>query len=96
MPGWYDTSRHERGYGYQWTKLRKIVMQRDVYLCQPCLSKGRPTPAKQVDHIVPKSRDGLDDLDNLQAICVECHKAKTKAEATGRQKVTFSDDGWPM
>ena len=97
MPGWHGTSRHERGYGYQWTKLRSYVLARDSYLCIPCRSKDRPTPATEVDHIVPKSQDGEDDMSNLQAICHECHSAKTKresAQAAGKQ--SFGVDGWPI
>ncbi|WP_247360100.1 HNH endonuclease signature motif containing protein [Ralstonia pseudosolanacearum] len=36
--------------------------------------------ATEVDHIVPKARGGTDDDDNLQAINVECHRAKTVRE----------------
>jgi 5-methylcytosine-specific restriction protein A len=56
---------------------------------------GRPTPAKEVDHIIPKAQDGEDDFDNLQSICTECHKAKTKREATGSRRIMFGADGWP-
>ena len=91
----HELNRHERGYGYEWTKRRAKVLERDGYLCQPCYRKGRPTPATEVDHITPKSQDGTDDYENLQAICNPCHKAKTKAESTGSTKITFGADGWP-
>ncbi|MBO5856731.1 MAG: HNH endonuclease [Clostridia bacterium] len=29
-----------------------------------------------IDHIVPRSLGGTDDLDNLQTLCVECHNIK--------------------
>lgn len=74
-------SRHDRGYGAEWEKTRKRILRRDKGLCQPCLQRGRPTPAKQVDHIMPKGEGGTDADDNLQAICIECHKKKTAAEA---------------
>ena len=90
----HEGSRHERGYGTAWDKIRKQIMQRDGYLCQPCRRQGRPTPAKAVDHITPKAKDGTDDPDNLQAICNDCHKAKTKAETSG--KVIIGADGWPI
>lgn len=63
---------------------------------------GRPTTAKEVDHIIPKALNGPDDLDNLQSICRECHTTKTQqeaAEAQGRAyraKVTIGADGWPV
>jgi len=74
-------TRQERGYGREWEETRKRILKRDKGLCQPCLRNGRPRPAKQVDHRIPKFEGGADDDDNLQAICVECHKAKTAEEA---------------
>ena len=74
-------SRHERGYGSDWERTRKRILMRDKGLCQPCLRVGRPRPARQVDHIVPKFEGGTDDDDNLQSICKECHDGKTAAEA---------------
>lgn len=96
----HTKSRHERGYGSEWVKLRQIVLMRDGYLCQACKATGRPTPATDVDHIEPKATGGTDDIDNLQALCRECHKAKTAQEtleARGcKPKPTFGDDGWPV
>ena len=89
----HELSRHERGYGYEWTKRRMSVLQRDMYLCQMCLKAKRTTPAKEVDHITPKAEDGTDDYDNLQAICTDCHKAKTKAETSTKPRI--GADGWP-
>lgn len=85
--GWnrYDRgSRHVRGYGAQWEKIRKQVLGRDHGLCRVCLAIGRVTPATAVDHIIPKSRGGGDDLGNLQAICDSCHRVKTQAEASSK------------
>jgi 5-methylcytosine-specific restriction protein A len=57
-----------------------MIMTRDAGLCQPCQAAGRVTIAAQVDHIVPKARGGTDDPGNLQAICRQCHQAKTDRE----------------
>ncbi len=73
-------SRHERGYGAAWDKLRRVILARDCGLCQPCALAGRTTVATQVDHITAKERGGTDDAANLQAICVDCHKTKTANE----------------
>lgn len=70
----------ERGYGWQWQKLRELILKRDSGLCQPCLSNGRVTVATHVDHKTPKARGGTDGEENLQAICVTCHKGKTDRE----------------
>lgn len=97
-------SRHERGYGSAWVKLRNWIMKHDGYLCQPCKRVGRVTPATEVDHIIPKSQGGEDDADNLEAICTDCHKDKTACEATlgkggtPRQRTRFDAEGrviWP-
>ena len=85
--GWADErrgSRHERGYGTAWDKLRRRILERDCSLCQPCRQAGRVTPARAVDHIVPKSQGGSDDEHNLQAICTPCHQAKTQRESNGQ------------
>ena len=68
-------SRHQRGYGTRWYRLRAYILARDSGLCRVC---GRP--ASEVDHIVPKSRGGTDDEDNLQTICTACHAQKTARE----------------
>ena len=81
--GWQHTkTRHERGYGNDWVKLRAKVLKRDDYLCQPCKQANIYREAKQVDHIINKAIGGTNDLDNLQAICIDCHKAKTRQEST--------------
>lgn len=74
-------SAHQRGYGVEWRKARAAVL-RDQPLCQAC---GRRF-AKQVDHITPLARGGSHVRENLQALCVECHDAKTyKDAACGRR-----------
>ena len=85
--GWKHTkTRHERGYGNDWYKLKGKALKRDNYLCQVCEDIGVITAAKEVDHIIPKSEGGTDSLDNLQSICVECHKQKTIKEAIRGRK----------
>ena len=76
-------SRHERGYGTAWDRIRERILRRDCGICQPCARQGFVHVGTQVDHIVPKSRGGTDDDDNLQVICAAAHKAKTQAEARG-------------
>lgn len=86
----------ERGYGTLWGKIRKVAMARDSGLCQPCVRSGKITKANEVDHIVPKSKGGADDLENLQAICKQCHKEKTAMEANGGEiRKQIGLDGWP-
>ena len=74
-------SRHERGYGSEWEKIRKVILSRDKGLCQSCLKQGKYRPARIVDHIVPKFEGGTDHESNLQSLCQSCSDAKTQAEA---------------
>lgn len=76
-----DGSRHERGYGKVWDRLRKAVLLRDKGLCQPCLARDDVTSGNEVDHIIPKSQGGTDEETNLQVICKACHQVKTQREA---------------
>jgi 5-methylcytosine-specific restriction protein A len=74
-------NRRERGYGPEWDRLRKLAMDRDNGLCQPCYKRGRITIGTQVDHEIPKAQGGTDELANLQTICEPCHRAKTARES---------------
>lgn len=80
---WYKhtqgRSSSERGYGYNWRKLRDRVLERDGYICrcEECISTGRIRQANDVDHIVPKAKGGTDNMNNLRSINRECHRAKT-------------------
>lgn len=104
---WPKTSRHARGYGAEWVKLREVVLRRDKYLCQCDRCKGgalRLTVATEVDHVVSKaewqrrrgSLAGCDDLGNLSAIGHECHKRKTAEEVGRTVRPTIGADGYPV
>ena len=78
-------SRHKRGYGTAWDKLRTGALSRDKYLCQECLRNGLVRKATDVDHIRPKKLGGVDELNNLQSLCKACHIDKTTEENGGRR-----------
>jgi 5-methylcytosine-specific restriction endonuclease McrA len=85
-------SRHVRGYGTAWDRLRQLALERDGYACVHCRSTDRVS----VDHVIPKVRGGLDALGNLQTLCKAHHDAKSAAEGNaakrrGRVKVV----AWP-
>ena len=71
-------SSSQRGYDVAWRRLRVEVLIRDPW-CRVC---GR-APSTEVDHIVPESLGGTDDLTNLQGLCKSHYAAKTAR-----------DDGW--
>lgn len=103
-----STTRHERGYGAAWDKLREFVLARDNHLCQckHCKAEGRVALATEVDHVIPRfkgqalgwSKDQIDDPSNLAAINTDCHKRKTVEDNGGRfrPKVKIGIDGWPI
>lgn len=99
---WGDKSRHERGYGQAWVKLRNTIIARDHGLCQPCKREGRITIANAVDHIKPKAQGGTDDPTNLEAICVDHHREKSLREAVAarggkvKPRTMFTQDGRPI
>jgi 5-methylcytosine-specific restriction protein A len=72
MAPWQN--RHPTGTVNQTTRRR--IMARDGYRCYRCGAE-----AAEVDHIVPVSEGGTNDPTNLAAICIPCHRAKTRAEA---------------
>ena len=68
--------------GRPYSRFRLRVMERDEWLCQPCLREGRTTAAEQVDHIQPRHEapERLMDETNAEGICVPHHRAKSLAE----------------
>lgn len=94
---WSDRgSRHARGYGAAWDKLRLVILARDQHLCQPCLRKGRPTPATEVHHLKAKVDGGTDDPANLMSTCHACHEEADAANRGHRVRVQIGADGWPI
>lgn len=57
--------------GTAWNKVRKLVLEMYNYECVICGSTEKPS----VDHIIPKSKGGTDDLENLQVLCTS-HNSK--------------------
>jgi hypothetical protein len=56
-------------------KLRWDVLKRDNYRCVKCGAQP-PDVELEVDHIVPVSRDGTNDLVNLRTLCRPCNQGK--------------------
>jgi len=95
---WHKTSRHQRGYGTTWDRTRLRILQRDGYLCQckRCKEEGRVTPANEVDHVVPKAKNGGDEDSNLAAINHDCHLRKTAEEMGKKRRPRIGLDGYPV
>ena len=55
-----------------WRKIRERILIRDSYCCQYCGEENATT----VDHVIPISRGGTDEPDNLVACCSRCNYQK--------------------
>lgn len=49
-------------------------------VCRNLLTRVIPTSILEIDHRVPLSLGGSNDLNNLQLLCGDCHRAKTACE----------------
>lgn len=56
----------------RWRKIRAHVLWRDKGVCWLCGSRG----ATHVDHVIPRSKGGTDDLSNCRAACASCNLRK--------------------
>lgn len=67
-PGVY----HVRIGPEEWSKIRRMVFQRDGHRCIHCGSDH----LLECDHIVPISRGGTNELRNLVTSCRKCNRSK--------------------
>lgn len=69
---------------YFWDAARIYVKRRDRYTCAGCRRRFR-SKELEVDHIVEIARGGAAlEYTNLQTLCTQCHRAKTRAYLTAR------------
>lgn len=64
--------RLSREYDYIPQETRFAVYRRDSYRCLHCNAETRLS----IDHIVPVSRGGTHDIDNMQTLCRSCNSRK--------------------
>ncbi len=66
---------------------RYLVLRRDGSTCYMCKTGGDKDNPLQVDHIVPRSAGGSNDLSNLATCCRDCN--------AGKSALMFEDDPVP-
>lgn len=62
-------------------RTRFEVFKRDSFTCQYCAAKPPLVPL-EVDHIIPVSKGGLNQIDNLITACFDCNRGKSDKELT--------------
>ena len=70
---WKSICRVERGKVSN--RLRFAIYARDGYRCKKCGARDRGDNL-EIDHIIPISKGGKSNPDNLQTLCWKCNKAK--------------------
>lgn len=77
--------------GYISGTVRYEVLKRAAFRCELC---GVPADVKalEVDHIIPRSMGGPDDLQNFQALCYSCNSMKQARDDTDFRAVRASYD----
>ena len=63
-------------------KLRYTVLKRDNFKCCACGASPAKDPSVElhIDHIIPWSKGGKTELDNLQTLCSKCNIGKGDSE----------------
>lgn len=59
-------------YGRAWKRIRDRYVTEHP-LCECCERKGKMTVAQEVHHILPISKGGTHDRNNLMSLCKSCH-----------------------
>ena len=60
----------------EWRQWREKVFKRDDYSCNICGNEKDDVPL-EIDHIIPISKGGTDEMDNLQTLCKDCNIGKS-------------------
>ena len=68
---------YQKGVNYGYANAREHALVRDRYTCQCC---GKKNCRVEAHHIVFRSKNGSNDLENYVTLCEDCHKAVHSGE----------------
>lgn len=63
---------HHKKYGRAWKRIRDRYAMEHPF-CALCMKEGKFTPVEEVHHILPVSRGGRHNRENLMSLCQSCH-----------------------
>ena len=75
--------------GYLSGSVRYEVFKRAKHRCELC-GAHEANAALHIDHIIPRSKGGSDDLSNFQALCVTCNTSKRDRDDTDFRGIVSS------
>ena len=65
------------------------ILARDEWTCCSCGRSAKVDGVTlEVDHIVPRSKGGSDEMDNLQTLCKKCNIGKSNRDSTDLRRMT--------
>ena len=67
---------HRKRYNRAWKRIRDRYIKAHP-LCEECYKNNKLTSAEEVHHIIPLSKGGTHDDDNLMSLCKACHSSIT-------------------
>ena len=71
--------------------VRFEVFKRDSFKCQYC-GKSAPDVVLEVDHIIPVSKGGDNDISNLITACFDCNRGKRNKKLTDKQSAKLQKE----
>ena len=73
---------YQKYYSLSWVDYRLKVFKRDKFICKMCGKEILSASNLVADHIVPIAIGGDNwDMNNLQTLCLDCNRIKTKQDA---------------